>query len=93
MPKINWEYFEYNKTVETKRKRIVAKLIRLMDPEDKELFMVKNHIVDIVKSFTLIISNDFITKFRMFDKVDNLDINSDRIRVNYSSGAYLLIKP
>lgn len=63
-----------------------------MSAEDELLFTLKNHDVDCCKSHTLIINKNGFTRFRIFDQVDNFDIDKNRTRINYQNGAYLLIK-
>lgn len=71
----------------------MASLIKFLGPDDNELFVVKNHIVDICKSHTIIYDKTFFSKYRIIDTIDSTDIDRKRIRVNFSSGSYLLIRP
>jgi hypothetical protein len=71
----------------------MAQTIKLISPDDIVLFNVKNHIIDLCESYTVIYDRQFFSKFRIFDKIDNIDTDNNRIRVNYSTGAYLLIRP
>lgn len=71
----------------------MAKQVKLISPTDETLFNLKNHFVDCVKSHTIITNQDGFSRFRIFDQIDNFDIDNNRVRINYSTGAYLLIKP
>lgn len=71
----------------------MAAIIKAMDSKDQKMFAVKNHIVDICKSYTVIYSPDYFTEIRLIDQLDNIDINVNRVRVNFASGCYLLIQP
>lgn len=77
----------------TKIIKRMSKWIKLVSPEDEKLFIVSNHVADVCRSQTIIYSPGGFSVYRIFDLIDNLEINNDRIRINYSSGAYLLIKP
>jgi hypothetical protein len=81
------------KTNMIKRKRKMAQRIKFYSPDGEVLFNVTHHIADVVKHYTVIYDQKLFSRFRIFDIVDNLDIDKDRMRINYSTGAYLLIKP
>lgn len=76
-----------------KKFKKMSRLIIFRSSDDSQIFKLKDHIVDICRSHTIIYSKDLFTKFRIFDNAVNYDIDKNRIRVNFSSGAYLLIKP
>jgi len=71
----------------------MSALIKFFNSKDEQQFCVKDHIIDVCKSQTIIYSKDFLTVFRIFDTPDNYDIDKNRIRVNYSTGFYILVKP
>ena len=70
----------------------MARIIQFMNDEDEIVFKVRNSIADIVPSHTLIYSNNGFIRYRIMDRVESIDIDLNRVRVNYSSGFYLLIK-
>ena len=71
----------------------MAKKIIFLDPTDKILFTLHDHTVDVCKSHTVIYGKSLFSLFRIFDTIDNFDIDLNRIRVNYSTGESLLIYP
>ena len=71
----------------------MSKWIKLLSPTDEKLFIVSNHIADVTRVQTIIYTPDGFSKYRIFDQIDSLEIDNNRLRINYSSGAYLLIKP
>lgn len=71
----------------------MAAQIKFLNNKDEVQFNLKNHIIDVCKSYTVIYNRDFFSVYRIFDKPDNYDIDQNRIRINYSTGFYLLIKP
>ena len=71
----------------------MAAKIRFMNNKDEEQFTLKNHIIDVCKSYTVIYNRDFFSVYKIFDTPVNYDIDKNRIRVNFSTGFYLLIKP
>jgi hypothetical protein len=71
----------------------MSKQIRLINSNDEELFKLKNHFIDACQSHTIIYNSSFFSVFRIFDKIASIDTDCNRFRINYSSGAYLLIKP
>ncbi len=73
--------------------RFMAKLIQFFNSKDERQFSVKNHIIDVCRSQTIIWNRNFFTVYRIFDNPVNYDIDESRIRVNYSTGFYILIKP
>ena len=93
MPRSHYNFFESVKTNYIKRKRVMAHRIKFVGPTGQTLFNVTDHIADVVKHYTVIYNPDLFSRFRIFDIVDNLDVDKDRLRVNYSTGAYLLIQP
>jgi hypothetical protein len=93
MPRLHWNLFSSIKNNSIKRKRVMARRIKFVSPTGDKLFTVTNHIADVVKHYTIIYDQNLFSRFRIFDIVDNLEIDKDRIRVNYETGAYLLIQP
>jgi uncharacterized membrane protein len=71
----------------------MAAVIQFFDVDDRRQFSLHDHIVDACKRCTAIYNKEFTTVFRIFDEIDNLNIDHNRIRINYTTGAYLLIKP
>lgn len=70
----------------------MAKIVQFMSAEDKKIFKVVNSIADIVPSYTVIYSNNGFIRYRIYDRVESIDVDLNRVRVNYDSGFYLLIK-
>lgn len=70
----------------------MAKIIQFNDPEDKKVFKLVNSIADVVPSHTLIYSNNGFIRYRILDRVESIDVDSNRVRVNYNTGYYLLIR-
>jgi len=71
----------------------MASMIKFLNPKDEIQFCVKDHIIDVCRSQTIVYDKQFFTVFRIFDTPDNIDTDRNRIRVNYSTGFYILIKP
>jgi hypothetical protein len=69
----------------------MARRIKFFSPDNDIVLDVKNHVIDVVKSYTVIFDETLFSRYRIFDEIDNIDIDQSRIRVNYSTGAYLLI--
>jgi hypothetical protein len=70
----------------------MAKILQFNDPEDKKVFKVVNSIADVVPSHTVIYSNKGFIRYRILDKVESIDVDSNRVRVNYNTGYYLMIQ-
>jgi hypothetical protein len=75
------------------RIRRVAKSITLINSDFQKLFNVNNCSIDATKHQTIIYDRGFFSIYRIFDKMEGVDINKNRIRINYSTGCYLLINP
>jgi len=73
--------------------RCMAGRIQFFNPQDEQIFSLKDHIIDTCKSVTIIYDRQWFSVFRIFDPPDNYDIDCRRIRVNYSNGCYILIRP
>jgi len=70
----------------------MAQLVKLMSSDDKQISRFENCIVDACNSHTILYDLKGNVKVRILDSMDNIDIDLNRIRLNYSSGAYLLVK-
>jgi len=70
----------------------VAKLVKLMSAEDELIAKFENCTVDACRSHTVIYTANQKSLVRIFDDLDCLDIDFNRVRLSFSNGAYLLIK-
>lgn len=70
----------------------MSKQIQFFNERDEQQFSLKDHIIDVCNSYTVIYTKDFFSVCRIFDEIDNYEIDKNRIRVNYSTGYYILIQ-
>lgn len=70
----------------------MAHLIKFNSKTDQTLAVFKNKTIDACNSHTIIYSKNGFSLLRILDKMESIDIDPNRTRINYESGNYLLIK-